>query len=505
VGELQYAGSMLLVNGAQYALNASTGAYLYTSGAAPYGKIAAVMNGKFWSRGYAGVPYSMLLNTGAGSIGCKLLQNEYFGSGCSAPRAANGFVYVGMGGAYSSPFSVGRTLFAWDENGNPAWWFRNTEHVCQDVAIAYDRVYWLTNNWQAINGGVGPGLVYCFENDTRTVTSLKAFCVPETLEQYAVGAVKAAITYSNGDCDTTTMSCYFSSLDSTAAVTVDGSKVISHISGTARIRLSQYGLADTLILPVVSPRSGLDSVKRINFQAAYFPFRYGWLADNGAAYSSVKGFGWVNPANINGIRDDRGGSNFLLGSLISTSVPASYRIDAPDGNYSVRAGMGDLTGGFGVDHYWTAFGPDTLCAKLAGKSSNIGTGTIHVTGGTGITLTIKGPLCYLVICPSDQDICQVADDSYDCGTRVEMPGDLSAGNPVLEVSPNPFNTSVLIKYNGKAISTGVFDIRGTCVESIKPGPGSFTWNAGGCPAGVYMVMVKTAGGKTLCRKLTLMK
>ena len=512
-GNIQYADDKLLVLSAysgaasMRALNARNGALVYTSGAvSSYSKISALMNNRGWNRGYGAAPGSFDLATGAGLIGCKTIAGDGYASGCSAPRAANGYIYVGLGGP--AGLNDIPKLYAWDEAGDPAWWFPTPDtsairHVCQDVAIAYDRMYWLTNS---------SGQVFCFENDTRTMSSVKALWAPDTLEQYWFGQVKAVVSFMDGSKDTTVVACKFTNLDTNQALLRVEGALYAKKPGTALIRVERYGMADTARIPVMASKSILDTpvfVRRINFQASWKPFKYGWLVDNGGGYSAAQGYGWVRPQDLQVAREDRNG-NFLLRSFLLTAnsgaTATPYKIDAPDGDYIIRLAMGDNAWG-GSTYCWTAFGSDTLCT-ISRTGNQTSTDTLHVTGGAGITLMVAGFINYIVLVSMNggDQFCTLVDDFYGCpSTRIEAPRAAPFANPVLSVSPNPFTGVTLITAGGIASSVTIFDIHGSRVASFINGRGGIAWNASSRPAGVYMVAARTTGGKTLCRKVTLMK
>lgn len=511
-GNIQYTGDKLLVLSAyggansMRALNARTGALVYSSSAvSSYSKVSALMNGKGWNRGYGAAPGSFDLATGVGSSGTRTITGDGYGSGCSAPRAANGNIFVGFGGP------VGQNdipkLYAWNEAGDPAWWFPTPDtsairHVCQDVAIAYDKMYWLTN---------GTGQVFCFESDTRTMASVKAIWEPDTLEQYWFGKVKAVVSFTDGSKDTTVVSCKMSNLDTNQCLLRVEGAVYAKKLGTALIRVERYGMADTARIPVMASKSILDTpvfVRRINFQASWKPFMYGWLVDNGGGYSAAQGYGWVRPQDLQVAREDRLG-NYLLRSFLLTAnsgaTATPYKIDAPDGHYIIRLAMGDNAWG-GATYCYTVYNGDTLCT-ISRTGNQTATDTLHVTGGQGITLTVAGFINYIVLVSmngSDQ-FCDLVDDFYGCpGTAIEKQPVTTAGAS-LGIAPNPFNRSTLITGKGIASNIMIFDIHGSRVASFAPAQGGYLWNALSCPAGVYMVVAKTAEGRTLCRKVTLMK
>jgi outer membrane protein assembly factor BamB len=528
-GNIQYTGDKLLVLSAYSgsstirALNPVNGAHIYTSGAgSSYSKISALMNGKGWNRGYGAAPRSFNLATGASSVACRLIPGDAYNSGCSAPRTANGYIYSGFGGAVGqNDFSK---LYAWDDTGNPAWWMPTTPeavaagmdgHVCQDVAIAYDKMYWITNM---------SGEVFCFESDTRTASSIQAIWQPDTLEQYWFGQVRAVVSFTDGSSDTTVTACRFTNLDTNQCLLRTEGAVYATAPGTALIRVERYGLADTAGIPIAPSKSILDTpifVRRINFQASWKPFEYGWLVDNGGGYTAAKGYGWVQPADLQVAREDRRG-NFLLRSFVLTAnggtTVTQYKIDAPDGDYIIRLAMGDNAWG-GSTYCFTAYGSDTLCT-ISRTGNETATDTISVTGGNGITLTVAGFINYIVLVSANagSQFCTLVDDEYGCpgsvqGPPVEAPSAVRA----LEVSPNPFNPEVRIRFalleKGR-VTLKIYDIDGKPVRTLASGECSaghrvFSWNGrdnAGRPlsSGIYLVRL-TANGHETVAKIQLLK
>jgi outer membrane protein assembly factor BamB len=513
-GNIQYTGDKLLVLSAYSgsatirALNPVNGALIYTSGAgSSYSKVSALMNGLAWNRRYGGAPRSFNLATGAASVACRLIPGDSYNSGCSAPRTANGYIYSGFGGARGSA-DISK-LYAWDEQGNPVWWFPTTPeavaagmdgHVCQDVAIANDKMYWITNM---------SGEVFCFESDTRTMSSIKAVWEPDTLEQYWFGQVKAVVSFTDGSSDTTVVSCQFTNLDTIrASLRVEGA-VYAKNTGTALIRVERYGLADTARIPVAPSKAITDTpvyVKRINFQAGWKPLKYGWLADNGAAYSPIMGFGWTNTADIQVARSDRLG-NELLKSFVLTRNATTFHIDAPDGDYIIRLAMGDNAWGGSTECY-TAFGSDTLCA-IARTGNETATDTIHVTGGAGIDLTVKGFLNYIVLVSMNgaADFCTLVDDEYGCpGSGLTTPDESGPIVRSLAAFPNPFNPDIRIRFSlmeKTSMTLIIYDIDGKPVRTLASdehpaGQGIYYWNGRddeGRPlsSGIYLVRLWVKG------------
>ena len=78
--------------------------------------------------------------------------------------------------------------------------------------------------------------------------------------------------------------------------------------------------------------------------------------------------------------------------------------------------------------------------------------------------------------------------------------------------PNPFNPSTTFEFgvpDAMALSLKVYDIMGREVATLLQGDVSagwhrLTWNCGGCPAGVYLVVMQGEGFH-LVRKATFLK
>ncbi|MBL8025104.1 MAG: hypothetical protein JNL74_01765, partial [Fibrobacteres bacterium] len=173
--------------------------------------------------------------------------------------------------------------------------------------------------------------------------------------------------------------------------------------GPARIVATLADKKDTIIVTVFDEPS---LIRRVNFQASTIPFKTGWVADNGASYTSTSGYGWQN-ASIVAVREDRLGDNFLLKSFVNVSS-GNWKIDLPAGEYIIKAAMGDNQYG-AADSLW--YGTETLLADGA-KPNAFVTDTITVTGTDGMTLKVKGALNYVVIIPNEGiDINLVADDN----------------------------------------------------------------------------------------------
>jgi len=83
---------------------------------------------------------------------------------------------------------------------------------------------------------------------------------------------------------------------------------------------------------------------------------------------------------------------------------------------------------------------------------------------------------------------------------------------LLSAYPNPFNSSLTLRYNLKQssdVKLNVYDMRGSLVQSLvvgeKPkGTHSIVWNANQASAGVYMVKLENSGQTTM-RKVMLLR
>ncbi|MBL8024831.1 MAG: hypothetical protein JNL74_00385 [Fibrobacteres bacterium] len=274
---------------------------------------------------------------------------------------------------------------------------------------------------------------------------------------------------------------------------------------------SLKGIFDTLEFNFAP---SLRFVRRINFQTDTVPFAEGWLADNGRAYDSVHGYGFLNTSYLTS-RNDRKGV-FLLKTFVSASVEKEYKILSHDGDYILKIAMGDnIYGGAGS---YVRFGNDTLI-KTTGATNIIKIDTIRVFGEAGIHLFIKGPINYMVVISSqDVDINSVARDNLSptgsddkCGIEPQ-PNKLG-----LNVYPNPFNPSATISYRFPGSSGGnyaLYNAQGIQIRRymIPHGvnSGQILWD--GCDdfgkpvaAGWFIGRLETANGEIITQKLMLLR
>lgn len=260
-------------------------------------------------------------------------------------------------------------------------------------------------------------------------------------------------------------------------------------------------------------------VRRINFQVSGTPFREGWMPDNGGAYRAWgpwgMGCGWLSLGTFS-TRDSRNGSNFLFKSILSVAGTGTYKINVADGEYAIRVGMGDNA--YGVSYYdWTAWGSDTICRKLPGSANSVCTDTVRAACGEGITLTVKGTICYIVAASTRDgtDINDVADDGYLPPASTETTG--APGAESLAAAPNPFNPSVTLRLfvpEGRNCVVRILDASGKLVRTldmgfVRPGAAAMRWDGKdgfGRPvaAGLYLACA-SVGVKNLSTKLALVR
>lgn len=296
-----------------------------------------------------------------------------------------------------------------------------------------------------------------------------------------------------------------------AAVSADNGLVRAVGQGnTVAVTAGLDGVFDTLW---VSAWSKPGFVRRINFQTTTTPFKEGWLADNGGAYTAGKSYGWVDAAGPVS-RADRAGGNYLLKTFVVNAAPTAYQVDLPDGRYVIRIGTGDNLWGEGVLS-WVAHGSDTLISYLGWESRLFGLGnavktdTVEVSGGTGLTLSVMKVICFLTIISlegltSGTDPALLFDDGIEekaliTGLEKEvMPEPLT-----FEVAPNPFNPVVRFRmnYGLKNANLKIFDCSGRLAVNLG---NKVEWNAAGRPSGLYFAVLE-CDGKRLIRKLVLSK
>jgi hypothetical protein len=293
-----------------------------------------------------------------------------------------------------------------------------------------------------------------------------------------------------------------------SVVTVDQGNLHSVSAGGPVEITATYSGKSSKSYTVIWPRPAV--IKRINFQCSSTPWSYGWLADNGLAYSSVSGRGWTTTGLS--CRDDRGNArSFLLRSFVYGTGHTVYKVNVPDGSYIIKGALGDCDYG-GVDTLW--YGNEMIAAH-DGYLNLIFQDTLTVSGGQGLALTLNGKINYLVVISNEGiDINTVADDNglvpnYSSleSTARQRPLPLA-----LSVSPTPFNPSCRIRFSLPAAShvrLEVYDLAGRHIRTLADGMFSmgahgFTWSGidqTGRPVGTGVYAYRlTAGNKVLAIK-----
>ncbi|MBL8028324.1 MAG: T9SS type A sorting domain-containing protein [Fibrobacteres bacterium] len=279
------------------------------------------------------------------------------------------------------------------------------------------------------------------------------------------------------------------------------------VGGPVIVSATLQSIAGTCSL-TVWPKPAI--IKRINFQVTTTPYGYGWSIENGQSFSSAKGMGWSGSVTT---RDDRNGSSFLLKSFV-LGTNATFRIDLPNGNYTLKAAMGDNV--YGVNsRNWMTLGSDTVARKDSGEANGITISNFTVTNGSAI-FTVNGSLNYLVIISDEGiDINLVADDGLLPPGHVQMEIDeaITAKNQKMVVFPNPFNSTSTLTFNGIpdiATVLSIYDIQGRLVKTLIERPlqkshNSIKLSGKDFPAGIYMVRFMQKGRKTLETKMMLVK
>jgi len=136
-------------------LNTQTWAVILNNGGADqYSKICPLMNGKYYSRSYGGwaMPFSQATGQSTAFPGARG-GGAY--SGCSAPVAANGYIYTGFGNLVAGANTNSHQVAATDETGKQVWAWQECANHCASVAVAYGMLYSLSGT---------EGMIHCFEN-----------------------------------------------------------------------------------------------------------------------------------------------------------------------------------------------------------------------------------------------------------------------------------------------------------------------------------------------------
>lgn len=272
----------------------------------------------------------------------------------------------------------------------------------------------------------------------------------------------------------------------------------------------------------------LRFLSRINFQARALTYNPNWNPDSGVVYSDSRGYGWLNtaPQYFTKKVDDQGinfyDSNFLRTTYIvpmsktspSTAIWADYKINAPDGDYIVKAVMGSyyaynmpcslIYAGDSIVDTVGAFMPTNIKKQMVMKD------TVRVFGESGIKFRVFGPIAYLVVCTDEGvDIDSISLDSDEfIKAEVEAGALRLPEKDGLSVFPNPFQPTTGIYLNLATVSpvtVKIYDVAGRMVRTLarnirKVGLSRIDWDGRdqhGQPLGSGLYMVKMEGAGTV--------
>jgi hypothetical protein len=284
---------------------------------------------------------------------------------------------------------------------------------------------------------------------------------------------------------------------------------VSRVTGaqdTVTVGASVGALLDSITF-ILEPQ--LRFLTRIRFQVDTVPFSTGWNADNGAAYTDARGYGWVAAGALSS-RDDRKG-NPLQKSFVTASPEKEYKIKCLDGDYILKMSMGDNIYGSASSQEWIRFGTDTLI-RHSGASNGIKIDTIRVFGNDGIHLFVNGPINYIVAISSEGvDINLVAQDDGSIMVLTLPSGPLVVQEPLL-VAPSPCNLSTRISYNLSRtgpVTLMIFNAKGEKVALLARsrqvrGFHTVEFDGAKLPSGVYVCRL-AAGQALFSKKIILLK
>ncbi|HZZ72485.1 MAG TPA: Ig-like domain-containing protein [Pirellulales bacterium] len=187
------------------------------------------------------------------------------------------------------------------------------------------------------------------------------------------------------------------------------------VGGPILVRAVEHGRIAQIEVTVVEQ----PSVQRISFRVHDTPPRAGWLADNGAAWSASRRFGWLKPAGLI-TRDDRGGGKHPLLKSFVAADHQQFRVQVAPGEYTVRISMGDADYGAIPFDKWVAYGDEKLL-YYEGHANQQATKIVTATDD-GLTFTVNGPINYLIIAPLGVNLDKYADDGLDVASPAKKDG-----------------------------------------------------------------------------------
>jgi hypothetical protein len=309
-------------------------------------------------------------------------------------------------------------------------------------------------------------------------------------------ALSAVAHYSNGSSVDKTASATWSSGNDGLA-TVNGSGVVTGVDlGQVTIRALYSGKADSVSVQVIDQPA---FVKKINFQPASTAVPSGYVPDDGAVYSSSRGYGWasaVAESRERGINADPRYDTF-----VKTYSATDWTLDLPSaGDYKITVVMGDP--GYATANT-LSFDDQTLISAASSTNYSTAVETLTVTG-TQLVLSVTGAICYIDV------------ESAGGGTPIAPAVSLSPGFSVEAFAPNPFRSRTVLGFwvDAPAVAhVRIYDQAGkivwSCSEPAPAGRSRVVWDgrdqSGKMLAnGVYMAGI-TVNNKIYSRRVVLLK
>lgn len=349
-------------------------------------------------------------------------------------------------------------------------------------------------------------------------------------------------------------SAYVWTSSNTGVVSVNKYGSVTGVAaGHALVIVGLNGVNDTVPF-TIWPRPSY--IKRFDFEGDSFPNAHGWTPVwtpwnpdlPKCTYNAARGFGMIK---------DGGAFSFNTGSIVmktfmgtfdaafnnpwnytTEDMDMSFKVDLPRGDYIVRTAMGTHSGENvrPLKTEWTRVGTDTIAWNPIVTGSpeqnvTVTDDTITVATDTGVLFDIHGLIPYMIIISKEGiDMAQVA---YDTGELAPPSMPASAATTALEEAlripvitelnlsnyPNPFNPAVTLSYSlpmNVSAELRIFDTRGRMVAEygLKGGKfgkkGCVIWNGldrrgKAVASGLYVGRLQTSSGKTLVRKMVLVR
>ncbi len=221
---------------------------------------------------------------------------------------------------------------------------------------------------------------------------------PAQTQLAVVGAARpltvAGRYHRDGDVFTRDVSCLVTlTSDLPVIASISGVTLSAVAAGSTTVHATLGAVTTSASLTVVG--DARSTLKTLNFQPPGPARVTGWAVADDSGFDAARGWGWLTVPDA-ATREDRDGKNDpRLASFVQTSN-GTFRLQVPDGRYHLAASMGDNAFGGGLA---------SLDVKTVSIVAHIGTGNtagqaiVDVTGGTGLVLTVVGPINWLAVMP----------------------------------------------------------------------------------------------------------